>query len=240
MQIDAPNAIAGVILGVETRKKEVGKDHETIEVEFLNLLTDEGLRSVPLDSVSRIKLVNEKLDAELRKALAVLATGHDTDKKTVSLNLLGKGKRPVRVGYIQETPIWKTSYRLVLSDKEAALPARLGDRGKHDRRRLERRRPDAGQRPADLVHDGPLRAALRPAAGGRIEAVSPRCGRRPTGRIWHEDEGDSAQLAATRRQTRWRSSGRPRCKPACWRRNGRQRRSAAAAAAPAARRRRLC
>jgi hypothetical protein len=119
VQIDAPTAISGVLLGVEKRKKEVGKDHDVVEIEYLNLLTDAGLRSVPMDSIGRIKLVDEKLDAELRQALAVLATGHNTDKKTVSLNMLGQGKRPVRVGYIQATPVWKTSYRLVLSDKDA-------------------------------------------------------------------------------------------------------------------------
>ena len=95
VQLDTP-AIAGVLLGVEKRKREIGKDHEIVEVEFLNLLTDAGLRSIPLDSISGIKLLNDKLDAELRQALVVLATGHNTDKKTVSLNLLGKGKRPVR------------------------------------------------------------------------------------------------------------------------------------------------
>jgi hypothetical protein len=119
IQVDAPNEISGVLMGVEKRTKEVGKDHEKIEVEYLNLLTPEGLRSVSMDTVSRIKLLNEKLDSELRKALEVLAGGHNTDKKTVSLNLTGKGKRPVRVAYIQETPVWKTSYRLVLSDKDA-------------------------------------------------------------------------------------------------------------------------
>jgi len=119
LQIDAPNPITGILVGVETRKREVGKDHETVESDFLNLLTSEGLRSVPMESVGRIKLLNEKLDAELRQALEVLASGHNTDKKTVTLNLLGQGKRPVRVAYIQETPVWKTSYRLVLSDKEA-------------------------------------------------------------------------------------------------------------------------
>ncbi|HEX3726431.1 MAG TPA: hypothetical protein VHV08_09320, partial [Pirellulales bacterium] len=116
VQVEAPNAIAGVLLGIEKRKKEVGTNHDTIDAEFLNLLTDEGLRSVPLDSVSRIKLTNEKLDGELRQALEVLARGHNTDKKTVSLSLLGQGKRMVRVAYIQEMPIWKTSYRLVLDD----------------------------------------------------------------------------------------------------------------------------
>jgi hypothetical protein len=33
--------------------------------------------------------LNEQLDGELRQALAVLAMGHDTDKKSVTLNFLG-------------------------------------------------------------------------------------------------------------------------------------------------------
>ncbi len=118
VQVDAPQPITGTIIGVEKRKIRIGKD-ETTESDFLNLLTAEGLRSVSLDSVVRIKLENEKLNKELQLALAVLATGHDTDKKTVALHFLGDGKRKVRVSYIQEAPIWKTSYRLVLKDGEA-------------------------------------------------------------------------------------------------------------------------
>jgi hypothetical protein len=116
IQVDAPNAATGVLLGVEKRKKEVGKE-ETIEVEYLNLLTDEGMRSLSMDSISRIKLLDAELDGDFRKALEVLASGHNVDKKAVTLDFLGQGKRPVRVGYIQETPVWKTSYRLVLDDK---------------------------------------------------------------------------------------------------------------------------
>src|SRR5205823_763493 len=37
-----------------------------------------------------------------------------TQKKAVSLSFSGDGKRQVRVGYVVENPIWKTSYRLVL------------------------------------------------------------------------------------------------------------------------------
>jgi hypothetical protein len=120
IEIEAPDAITGVILGVERRKQPVDKD-KIVEVEYLNLLTDKGLRSVPLASVGRIKLTNERLDAELRQALAVLATGHDKDKKSVTLEFLGKAKRGVRVGYIHESPIWKTSYRLVLREKEGPM-----------------------------------------------------------------------------------------------------------------------
>ncbi len=39
-------------------------------------------------------------------------------KKAVSINFVGDGKRNVRVGYVIENPIWKTSYRLVLDKKE--------------------------------------------------------------------------------------------------------------------------
>ncbi len=115
VQVDAPNAITGTIVGVEKRQQPV-KDGQSVTVAYLNLLTDEGLRSINLETVGRIKLLNPKLDGELRQALTILAMGHAVDKKTVSLNFLGDGKRQVRVGYIQEAPIWKTSYRLVLKD----------------------------------------------------------------------------------------------------------------------------
>ena len=45
---------------------------------MLNLLTDGGLRAVPLETVIRIKLADGRLDAELRKALSVLASAHAT------------------------------------------------------------------------------------------------------------------------------------------------------------------
>ena len=117
IEVEGPNKIVGTILGVETKNRRVGDD--IVQVEMINLLTDTGLRSISLDNVTRIKLINEKLDNELRQALQVLALGHATDKKTVSLNFTGKGDRAVRVGYIQEAPVWKTSYRMVLKDGDA-------------------------------------------------------------------------------------------------------------------------
>ena len=115
-----PNATehdSGSIIGVEKRKIRIGKD-ETTEVDFINLLTSDGLRSISMENVTRIKLTNAKLNTELQHALAVLSTAHDTDKKTVTLHFLGNGKRQVRVGYVQEAPLWRTSYRLVLKDKQ--------------------------------------------------------------------------------------------------------------------------
>lgn len=120
VELEAPNKLAGVILGVETRKKQIG-EQTFIDVDILNLLTDGGLRAVPMDTISTLKLTNDKLDAELRKALALLASAHATDKKAVELSFVGKGERRVQVGYIQEAPVWKTTYRLVLGDEKPLL-----------------------------------------------------------------------------------------------------------------------
>jgi hypothetical protein len=121
VEVNAPNAIRGTIVGVEKQrqvKTSPGSGETVIEVELLNLLTEEGLRRISLDSIGRIKFVNSELDGEFRKALTVLATAHATDKKSVTLNFLGQGDRNVRVGYIHESPVWKTSYRLVLDKEE--------------------------------------------------------------------------------------------------------------------------
>ena len=120
IEIEAPNKISGTIVGVERRPQIVDKT-TIVESSYLNLLTDDGLRSVALDSIGKVKLASPQLDAELRQALKVLAAARSTEKKSVSLNFVGDGKRPVRVGYVQEAPIWKTSYRLVLDEEKKPL-----------------------------------------------------------------------------------------------------------------------
>ncbi len=62
------------------------------------------------------------MDNEVRKALETLTLSHDTQKKAVSLSFVGEGKRNVRVGYVIENPIWKTSYRLVLGKEKEDKP----------------------------------------------------------------------------------------------------------------------
>jgi hypothetical protein len=106
-----PGTLSGIILGMESQQP--AGQGRVGEVELLNLLCTEGMRSVPLSQVQRVRLLNPVLDNELRRALEVLAASHDMQKKMVSVGFTGEGKRSVRVGYVVENPIWKTSYRLV-------------------------------------------------------------------------------------------------------------------------------
>jgi hypothetical protein len=110
-----PGNLQGTILGIETQKMPVG--NAQLDVEMLNISTAEGLRSVKMMDIQRVRFTNPVLENELRRALDTLALSHDTLKKSVQLHFSGDGKRKVKVGYVIEAPIWKTSYRLVL-DKD--------------------------------------------------------------------------------------------------------------------------
>jgi len=133
VEIDAAAPAAGTIVGVEVRKT-TDAEGTVAEKEFLTILARDGLRTVALEGITRIKLVDPRLQGELEKALAVLALAHDNERKSVQLSFRGQGARRVRVGYVHEAPVWKTSYRLVLGEggdgKRAAGTEREAPAGK--------------------------------------------------------------------------------------------------------------
>jgi len=121
VEVAAPNPIAGTLVGVEKKTESFGEgaQRRTVEQEYITLLTEDGFRALPLANVQRIKLTNAALNAELHQALAALATNHDAQKKTLSIIFDGSGIRQARVSYLTETPVWKTTYRLVLDEDKA-------------------------------------------------------------------------------------------------------------------------
>jgi hypothetical protein len=108
-----PGTMTGTVIGVEAQHQPAGKDG-TVIVELLNLWCGDGMHSLKLSEVQRVRFLNPVMDSEFKKALETMALSHDTQKKAVSVNFVGEGKRNVKVGYVVENPIWKTSYRLVL------------------------------------------------------------------------------------------------------------------------------
>jgi len=120
VRVAVPQEFDGVILGVEQRTKQVG-ENQTVTVDVLNVMSADGLRSVELPEVKNIRLLEPGLEKELGRALAVLAGARDKNKKPVTIAIGGEGKQQVALGYVVETPVWKTSYRLVLDEKEKPL-----------------------------------------------------------------------------------------------------------------------
>jgi hypothetical protein len=109
--------LQGTILGLEKKQKMVSDKEQIVEVWVLNLIAGATVRSVPLDEVQRVELEDTQLQEELHKALLALAQARDQAKKPVLIGFEGQGERRVRLGYVVETPIWKTSYRLLLPEK---------------------------------------------------------------------------------------------------------------------------
>ncbi len=111
-----PGTIKGSVVGVEVQKVPVGTAQ--LDCTVLNVSTTEGFRAMKMMDVQRVRFLNPVLEAELKRALETVALSHDSAKKAVSIQFSGEGKRKVKVAYVVEAPIWKTSYRLVL-DKDA-------------------------------------------------------------------------------------------------------------------------
>ncbi len=111
----AVEKLSGIIVGMEAQTQRIDKDR-VVEVELLNLLSRAGLQSLALERVESVRFLNPALQTEFERALQVVASAHDTQKKTIRLQFVGNGKRRVKVGYVVERPIWKTSYRLLIQD----------------------------------------------------------------------------------------------------------------------------
>jgi len=115
------DTITGKILGVEEETKTTGNPPVTTTEYILRLVTDKGIQSVRLSATTSLMFTDKKMQGELNEALALLIGAKDTDRKPVDVRFVGKGKRRVRIGYLVESPVWKTSYRLDLSPEKPLL-----------------------------------------------------------------------------------------------------------------------
>jgi hypothetical protein len=102
-----PGTLTGAVVGMESQPDG------TREIHLLNLLCSDGVRCVNLSQVQRVRFLDPTLDSDFRRALELLASAHNGLKKNVSFQFTGEGKRTVKIGYVLEAPLWKTSYRLV-------------------------------------------------------------------------------------------------------------------------------
>ena len=121
--VAAPDKVTGRIYGIETHTKQImtGSQPTIVTELVIDLLTPEGFKSLPMSAVQNIALTDERLASEINKALDLIASSRDTQRKAVEVSFTGKGKRRVRIGYINETPVWKTSYRLDLSGEKPLI-----------------------------------------------------------------------------------------------------------------------
>ena len=108
--------VRGTVVSVETEWRDLGDGVGGVSV--LALLTPRGLTTLRLDAVRSVRFVDASLQAELAGALAALGEARGGERKPVRVQFRGADARPVRLGYVIQAPVWKTSYRLVLPEGE--------------------------------------------------------------------------------------------------------------------------
>ncbi|WP_437874334.1 DUF4139 domain-containing protein [Sorangium sp. So ce513] len=91
----------------------------------LALMSDGALRQVVLEELESLELVEERLRQQVGAALVGLASQRERDRRTLVVRATGEGERVVRVAYVVEVPLWKTSYRLTLAEDARAKTAAL-------------------------------------------------------------------------------------------------------------------
>jgi hypothetical protein len=111
--------IEGRVLGTEP-VTELSTTGQTVRHSFrLVVLTDAGpIRSADLFAITEFSLADEALQRDLGRLLNLTLDSKYTNRKKLTLTAAGQGEREVRLGYLVEMPIWKTSYRLILNPKE--------------------------------------------------------------------------------------------------------------------------
>ena len=112
----ADETVNGTVFAVEQRP-----DAEGVRRDHLVLVSNGAIRAIPLEELQSFSFADQSLQSELDSALVAIASARQTDRKPVTLEFAGDGERRVAVGYVRETPVWKTSYRIVIDDDGATL-----------------------------------------------------------------------------------------------------------------------
>ncbi len=113
-----PETIAGAIAGARI----VPGSERQPEREQIVVLADSGdLRTLDLSAAQSVKLADAKLQTQLKDYLAVWANARGMDRRSVYIDSTEGGARRISTGYMIPTPVWKSSYRLLLGEKESTF-----------------------------------------------------------------------------------------------------------------------
>jgi len=124
LEVTAPNPIKGRIIGVEYRLSPIAQQYPSSrasEEAWLSLFTAQGIRVIAVKDIASFRFTDEKINADLNRALDLIMASRDESARNLLVTLNGTGSRDVSLSYVIPAPVWKVSYRLDISGKEPFL-----------------------------------------------------------------------------------------------------------------------
>lgn len=108
--------ISGRLVSIEAREEKSAGS--VVKHNVLTLVTSSGaVRSLDLNASVGVRPLDAALAAQLDRYLQLLADAHQTGLRHLTLNSVGEGTRTLRVSYISEVPVWKSTYRIVFPEQ---------------------------------------------------------------------------------------------------------------------------
>jgi hypothetical protein len=107
-------AITGRLLSIESRTEKSGTGDNTVDKFYLSVVATSGaVRVIELTPALSVRPLDANLQGQLDRYLELLSSTHSTGLRHLTLDALGQGQRELRVSYISEVPVWKSTYRMV-------------------------------------------------------------------------------------------------------------------------------
>jgi hypothetical protein len=117
--------ITGRLLSVERKTRVSGGT--TLEVDLATIVTDAGeVHSFEITPAVSVRMAEREVSQEVNRYVDLLASMRQESLRRMTIATAGTGERQLYVSYVSEVPVWKTTYRIVLSSKEATEPLLQG------------------------------------------------------------------------------------------------------------------
>ncbi len=122
LTVGGAKKVSGKIMGIEFVEKL--SKVEKITEKLLTLHQDDGLiTKYNFSEIRSLEIMNDEIKKDLKFFLDTVIAGKKKDAKKIVINCESGGDdeidRNIFVSYIRESPIWKTSYRLIMSKQQA-------------------------------------------------------------------------------------------------------------------------
>jgi hypothetical protein len=120
-------ALSGRIVHYEIRSEKLPGGAEANH-RVLTIVTDSGaIRSLEVGPTTSVRVLDGDLRRDLDEYLALLASTQSRHMRHLTLQAQGTGTRDIRVSYISEVPVWKSTYRIVFPPSQSDKLTAPGD-----------------------------------------------------------------------------------------------------------------
>jgi hypothetical protein len=116
----------GRLLSVE-QEERTNDSGATYHVTDFSIITDAGeMKNFELGASVSVRLAERDLNDEVGRYLNLVGSSRARDLRRMTITDAGSGNRDIFVSYISEVPVWKSTYRIILSEKPNEKPLLQG------------------------------------------------------------------------------------------------------------------